>query len=82
MCERHMKKTKNFGFKFYEIEQELKIFVLMLIVFIFSFLLGYWCKNIEYEEKIYKQKIEIIDLKEQVDRAIYENRKGTSNNGR
>lgn len=70
-----MKKTKNFDFKFYEIEQKLKTFILILAVFIFSFLLGYWCKNTEYEDKIYRQAIEIVDLKEQVDRARYENKK-------
>lgn len=69
-----MKKTEYFDFKFYKIEQTLKTFVLILIVFLFGLLLGYWCKNTEYEDTIYKQKIEIIDLREQVDRAIYQNK--------
>ena len=64
-----MKKTKNFDIKIYELEQKAKTFLLILIVFILSFLLGYWCKNIEYEDMLYKQKIIIIDLKEQIDRA-------------
>ena len=69
-----MKKTKNFDLEIYEMEQKAKTFLLILIVFIFGFLLGYFCKNTEYEDKIYKQKIEIIDLKEQVDRARYQNK--------
>ena len=64
-----MKKTKNFDIKIYELEQKAKTFLLILIVFILSFLIGYWCKNIEYEDMLYKQKIIIIDLKEQIDRA-------------
>ena len=64
-----MKKTKSFDMQIYEIEQKTKTFLLILIVFILSFLLGYWCKNIEYEDMLYKQKIIIIDLKEQIDRA-------------
>ena len=66
-----MKKTKNFDFKFYEIEQKLKTFILILAVFIFSFLLGYWCKNTEYEDKIYRQAIEIVDLKETIHRERF-----------
>ena len=69
-----MKKTKRFDLEIYEIEQEAKTFLLILIVFIFGFLLGCWCKNTEYEDKIYKQKIEIIDLKDQVDRVRYQNK--------
>ena len=70
-----MKKTKHFDYKLYELEEKVKTFLLILIVFIIGFLIGYWCKNTEYEDEIYKQKIEIIDLREQVDRARYENRK-------
>ena len=69
-----MKKTKIFDIQIYELEQKIKTFLLILIVFILSFLLGYWCKNVEYEDMLYKQKIEIIDLKDQVDRAIYNNK--------
>lgn len=69
-----MKKTKSFDMQIYEIEQKTKTFLLILIVFILSFLLGYWCKNVDYEEVIRLQKIKIIDLKEQVDKAIYQNK--------
>ena len=69
-----MRKTKSFDIQIYELEQKAKTFLLILIVFILSFLLGYWCKNLDYEEVIRLQKIEIIDLKDQVDRAIYQNK--------
>ncbi len=66
-----MKKTKNFDLEIYEMEQKAKTFLLILIVFIFGFLLGYWCKNTEYEEKINRQAIEIVDLKDQLDKERY-----------
>lgn len=46
--------------------QKFKELIIIFIVFIFGFLLGYWVKNEEYEEKIYQQSIEIVDLKEQI----------------
>lgn len=61
-------KTKNFDFKFYEIEQKFKMLIAFLVIFTASFILGYWTKNQEYEQKIYKQEIEIVDLKEQIHR--------------
>ncbi len=68
-------RIKHFDYKLFELEEKAKTFLLVLMVFIIGFLIGYWCKNAEYEDEIYKQKIEIIDLREQVDRARYENRK-------
>ena len=59
-------KIKHFDYKFYEIEQKIRIFLLILIAFGIGFWLGYWCKNTEYEEKIHRQGIEIVDLKEQL----------------
>ena len=67
-----MKKTKNFDFKIYEIEQKAKTFLLILVVFIFGFLLGCWCKNEEYENKINRQAIEILDLKDQLERERFD----------
>ncbi len=67
-------RIKHFDYKLYELEEKAKTFLLVLIIFIIGFLIGYWCKNIEYEDKIYKQKIEIIDLKDQVDRVRYEDK--------
>ena len=69
-----MKKIKHFDYKLYELEEKAKTFLLVLMVFIIGFLIGYWCKNAEYEDEIYKQKIEIIDLREQVDRARKEDK--------
>ena len=66
-----MKMTKNFNLEIYELEQKAKTFLLILIVFIFGFLLGYLCKNTVYEDRIYRQSIEIVDLKDQVDRERY-----------
>ena len=43
-------KIKHFDYKFYEIEQKIRIFLLILIAFGIGFWLGYWCKNTEYEE--------------------------------
>lgn len=51
-----------------EMENKLKEFLIILTIFILGFLLGYWVKNKEYEEKIYQQSIEIVDLKDQVHR--------------
>ncbi len=61
-------RIKHFDYKLYELEKKVKTFLLILIVFIIGFLIGYWCKNTEYEGKIYKQKIEIIDLRETIDK--------------
>ena len=61
-------KIKHFDYKLYELEKKAKTFLLILIVFIIGFIVGYWCKNAEYEDKIYKQKIEIIDLRETIDK--------------
>ena len=61
-------RIKHFDYKLYELEEKVKTFLLILIVFIIGFLIGYWCKNTEYEDKIYKQKIEIIDLRETIDK--------------
>lgn len=66
-----MKKTKNFNYGLYEFEQEAKIFILTLSAFILGFVLGYWCKNTEYEDKINKQNIEIVDLKEKIQRERF-----------
>ena len=41
---------------------------MILIIFILGFLVGYWGKNREYEEKLYRNAIEITDLKESIDR--------------
>ncbi len=65
-----MKKTKYFNYKFYEIEQYIKTFLIGLIIFAISFSLGYWCKNVKYEETINRQAIEIVDLKEQKEQAL------------
>ena len=64
-------KTKHFDYKFYRVEQEAKIFIVILIAFLLGFLLGYFCKNNEYEEKINRQAIEIVDLRDQLDRERY-----------
>ena len=69
-----MRKTKHFDYKLYELEEKAKTFLLVLIIFIIGFLIGYWCKNVEYEDKISRQAIDIVDLKEQVDRATYQNK--------
>ena len=61
-------RIKHFDYKLYELEEKVKTFLLILIVFIIGFLIGYWCKNTEYEDEIYKQKIEIIDLRETIDK--------------
>ncbi len=61
-------RIKHFDYKLYELEEKAKTFLLVLILFIIGFLIGYWCKNAEYENKIYKQKIEIIDLRETIDK--------------
>ena len=66
-----MNKTKNFDFKLYELEQKMKTFLLIIMVFILGFILGYFCKNEEYENKIDRQAIEIVDLKEQVQRERF-----------
>lgn len=47
---------------------KLKLLFMILVIFILGFLLGYWAKNVEYEEKLYRNAIEITDLKESVDR--------------
>lgn len=65
-----MKKTKNFDYKVYELEKEIKKFILVFITFILSFCLGYWCKNKNYEETVTRQAIEIVDLKEQIHREV------------
>lgn len=51
-----------------EMENKLKELLIILTIFLLGFLLGYWVKNEEYEEKIYQQSIEIVDLKEQIHR--------------
>lgn len=47
-----------------ELENKLKTLLFMLIVFLLGFAVGYWAKNVEYEDKIYKQAVEIESLKE------------------
>lgn len=59
-------KTKNFDYSLYETEQKFKMLIIFLVIFVASFMLGYWTKNETYEEQINRQKIEIIDLKEQI----------------
>ena len=54
--------------KLEELEKRLKVFLMILIIFILGFLVGYWGKNREYEEKLYRNAIEITDLKESIDR--------------
>lgn len=51
-----------------EIANKLKILFAILIIFILGFLVGYWAKNIEYEEKVYMQAIEIDSLRENINR--------------
>lgn len=47
---------------------KLKLLFMILVIFILGFLVGYWTKNVEYEEKLYRNAIEITDLKESIDR--------------
>lgn len=63
-----MKKTKYFDSKIYELEKNIKALIIILIVFIMGFMVGYWTKNKEYEEKLYENAIEITNLKESIDR--------------
>lgn len=60
---------KFYDKEIYKFTEKLKTFILVLIVFIIGFLIGYFCKNEEYEEKVNRQAIEIIDLKEQIHRV-------------
>ena len=64
-------RTKYFDYKFYRVEQDVKIFILILIAFLLGILSGYFCKSTEYEEKINRQAIEIVDLKDQLDKERY-----------
>lgn len=59
---------KFYDKEIYNLNEKIQAFITILVVFLASFLLGYWCKNEEYENKINKQEIEIVDLKEQIDR--------------
>ena len=61
-----MKKTKTFDYEIYNTGKTMGTSLMIIIIFILSFLLGMWCKNKEYEDKINKQAIEIVDLKEQI----------------
>lgn len=45
---------------------KLKLLFMILVIFILGFLVGYWTKNVEYEEKIYMQTVEIDSLRETV----------------
>lgn len=47
---------------------KLKLLLMILVIFILGFLVGYWTKNVEYEEKIYIQTVEIDSLRENIDR--------------
>lgn len=47
---------------------KLKLLFMILVIFILGFLVGYWTKNVEYEEKIYIQTVEIDSLRENIDR--------------
>lgn len=47
---------------------KLKLLFMILVIFILGFLVGYWVKNVEYEEKIYMQAVEIDSLRENIDR--------------
>lgn len=47
---------------------KLKLLFMTLVIFILGFLVGYWTKNVEYEEKIYMQAVEIDSLRENIDR--------------
>lgn len=47
---------------------KLKLLFMILVIFILGFLVGYWTKNVEYEEKIYMQAVEIDSLRENIDR--------------
>lgn len=47
---------------------KLKLLFMILVIFILGFLVGYWTKNVEYEEKIYMQTVEIDSLRENIDR--------------
>ena len=47
---------------------KLKLLFMILVIFILGFLVGYWAKNVEYEEKIYMQTVEIDSLRENIDR--------------
>lgn len=51
-----------------ELENKLKTLLFMLIVFLLGFAVGYWTKNVEYEDKIYMQAVEIDSLRENIDR--------------
>ena len=51
-----------------EIINKLKLLFMILVIFILGFLVGYWAKNVEYEEKIYMQTVEIDSLRENIDR--------------
>ena len=46
----------------------LRLLLMILVIFIFGFFVGYWAKNVEYEEKIYMQTVEIDSLRENIDR--------------
>ena len=54
--------------KLEELEKNIKALIIILIVFIMGFMVGYWTKNKEYEEKLYENAIEITNLKESIDR--------------
>lgn len=47
---------------------KLKLLFMILVIFILGFLVGYWAKNVKYEEKIYMQTVEIDSLRENIDR--------------
>ena len=47
---------------------KLKLLFMILVIFILGFLVGYWTKNVEYEEKIYMQTVEIDSLRENIDK--------------
>lgn len=47
---------------------KLKLLFMILVIFILGFLVGYWVKNVEYEEKMYMQTVEIDSLRENIDR--------------
>ena len=47
---------------------KLKLLFMILVIFILGFLVGYWTKNVEYEEKIHMQAVEIDSLRENIDR--------------
>ena len=53
-----------------ELENKLKTLLFTLIVFLLGFAVGYWAKNVAYEDKIYMQAVEIESLKENIDILI------------